>query len=85
MNAAWKEQDRRPPETTENDGIVVWDHKGIVVRWPDGHSSRFSWSALRQACQCDECHTFEREPATRRKKVSQKLPHSGEERRRALH
>lgn len=46
----WKEA--RPEE-----GIVVWDQKGLVVLWPDGHCSRFSWLALRQACSCSECQS----------------------------
>jgi hypothetical protein len=39
----------------EREGIVVWDQKGLVVLWPDGHCSRFPWDALRQACPCAEC------------------------------
>ncbi|MBI3303188.1 MAG: DUF971 domain-containing protein [Deltaproteobacteria bacterium] len=39
----------------EREGIVVWDQKGLVVLWPDGHCSRFSWDVLRQACLCAEC------------------------------
>jgi DUF971 family protein len=42
---------------SEREGIVVWDQKGLVVLWPDGHCSRFPWSALRQACPCAECRT----------------------------
>jgi DUF971 family protein len=37
------------------EGIVVWDQKGLVVLWPDGHCGRFSWLALRQTCPCREC------------------------------
>ncbi len=40
----------------KHEGIVVWDQKGLVVLWPDGHCSRFSWDALRQACLCPTCH-----------------------------
>ncbi len=40
---------------SEHEGMVVWDQKGLVVLWPDGHCSRFSWVALRQACLCAEC------------------------------
>lgn len=39
----------------EREGIVVWDQKGLVVLWPDGHCSHFAWEMLRQACQCLEC------------------------------
>ena len=41
----------------EREGIVVWDQNGVVVLWPDGHCSRFSWEMLRQSCQCAECQT----------------------------
>ena len=41
----------------QQEGIVVWDQKGLVVLWPDGHCGRFSWLALRQACPCIECQT----------------------------
>jgi DUF971 family protein len=46
-----------PQSTTdqEQEGIVVWDYKGIVVVWPDGHGSRFSWAVLRQVCPCPVC------------------------------
>jgi hypothetical protein len=40
----------------KREGLVVWDQKGLVVLWPDGHCSRFPWAALRQACPCAECH-----------------------------
>jgi DUF971 family protein len=49
---------------TEQDGIVVWDRKGVVVVWPDGHRSRVPWAALRAACQCAECRA-QRESAAR--------------------
>lgn len=39
----------------EREGIVVWDQKGLVVVWPDGHCSRFLWSMLRHSCPCPEC------------------------------
>jgi DUF971 family protein len=42
-------------EGHEPDGVVVWDQKGIVVVWADGHRSRFSWEMLRRACPCAEC------------------------------
>jgi DUF971 family protein len=37
------------------EGIIVWDHKGVVIMWSEGHSSRFSWSTLRSLCACAEC------------------------------
>lgn len=37
------------------DGFVAWDHKGLVVRWTDGHCSYFPWTSLRQCCPCSEC------------------------------
>ncbi len=37
------------------EGIVVWDQQGLVVVWPDGHSTRLSWATIRHACQCAEC------------------------------
>jgi DUF971 family protein len=45
----------------EREGIVVWDQKGLVVLWPDGHRGRFSWAMLRQACQCPECQKRKKE------------------------
>lgn len=45
----------------ESDGIVMWDHMGLVVVWPDGHRSRFSWAGLRQMCCCAECHHLEQQ------------------------
>lgn len=39
----------------KREGIVVWDQQGLVVVWPDGHCSRYSWTALRQGCSCSEC------------------------------
>lgn len=35
--------------------IIVGDQHGIVIAWPDKHTSRFLWSDLRQACPCVEC------------------------------
>lgn len=46
----------------EREGLVVWDHTGLVVLWPDGHRHRFSWTALRQACLCAECGQQRGEP-----------------------
>jgi len=40
---------------SEHEGMIVWDQRGLVVMWPDGHRSRLSWTALRAACQCAEC------------------------------
>lgn len=48
----------------EREGIVVWDQKGLVVLWPDGHCSRFPWDALRQACACAECCARRKEQQT---------------------
>lgn len=39
----------------ERDSVVAWDHNGLVVRWTDGHCSRFPWTTLRQLCPCSEC------------------------------
>jgi DUF971 family protein len=39
--------------------IFVWDCKGVVIIWADGHRSRFTWSALRVECPCAECTTSE--------------------------
>jgi len=47
----------------EREGLVVWNHKGVVVVWPDGHRSRFSWAVLRQACPCPECRKQRAEQA----------------------
>ena len=46
-----------PPRnlTTETEGIVVSDDKGLVILWPDGHCSRFVWPLLRHACPCEKC------------------------------
>lgn len=49
----------------EREGLVVWDHTGLVVLWPDGHRHRFSWSTLRHACLCTEC-SQQREKSTGR-------------------
>jgi Gamma-butyrobetaine hydroxylase-like, N-terminal len=35
--------------------IVVGDQHGIVIAWPDKHTSRFLWADLRQACPCVKC------------------------------
>lgn len=41
---------------TQHQGFIVWDHQGIVVRWPDGSSHRFSWETLHHISQCEACH-----------------------------
>jgi len=58
-------------EEREPDGVVVWDQKGIVVVWSNGHRSRFSWEALRRACPCAEC----REQAARQEVAPQHGSH----------
>jgi len=51
-----KQQESHVPNTGINrDGMLVWDHKGVVVVWPDGHRSRLPWAVLRAVCQCAEC------------------------------
>ncbi|MGE0680503.1 MAG: gamma-butyrobetaine hydroxylase-like domain-containing protein [Candidatus Binatia bacterium] len=35
--------------------MIVGDQHGIVIAWPDKHTSRFLWSDLRHACPCGEC------------------------------
>lgn len=52
------------------EGLVVWDQKGLVVLWPDGHCSRFPWTALRQACLCPECRKQREEEETNSKGLS---------------
>lgn len=46
----------------EREGTVVWDQRGIVVVWPEGHSSRFSWETLQHLSHCTECHTHNPQP-----------------------
>ena len=55
MHALRHEDHPQNTQGAEREGIVVWDQKGLVVLWPDGHCSRFPWAALRQACPCTEC------------------------------
>jgi DUF971 family protein len=51
-----KQQESPVPNTTPNEeGMLVWDQKGVVVAWPDGHCSRLPWAVLRAVCQCAEC------------------------------
>ena len=44
------------------DGIIVWDRKGLVIMWQDGHRSRFFWQELRNNCVCHDCQP--RKPPT---------------------
>ena len=46
---------RAKKEETQQEGLVAWDQKGLVVRWPDGHCSRFLWAMLRHSCLCPKC------------------------------
>jgi len=39
----------------KDEPIVVADQHGVVVSWPDKHTSRFFWADLRQACPCEQC------------------------------
>ena len=39
----------------QSEGIVVWDHRGVVVVWPSGQSKRFSWETLQHLSLCPEC------------------------------
>jgi len=39
----------------DNNGIVVWDQRGLVVMWPDRSANRFSWETLRHISLCAEC------------------------------
>jgi DUF971 family protein len=52
------------------DGVVVWDQKGIVVAWADGHRSRFPWDFLRRSCLCPDCleQNIRQDAAPRRRK-----------------
>lgn len=45
-------------------GFVVWDRHGLVVRWPDGASQRFSWEALRHSSLCEACREQNQQHAT---------------------
>lgn len=59
MRAAQSEQYRNLDfrGKANHDGIIVWDQKGVVIMWQDGHRSRFSWQALRGNCTCTECQS----------------------------
>lgn len=47
---------KTPTNTKDREGIVVWDQRGVVVVWPDGHSSRFSWEILQHLSLCTDCY-----------------------------
>ena len=49
------EQQQIPQPDRIHEGFVVWDQRGLVVRWADGASRRFSWEALRHLNSCPEC------------------------------
>lgn len=49
----------RPQIKANQDGIIVWDQKGLVVMWQDGHRSRFFWQELRANCPCKDCQSHE--------------------------
>ena len=46
-----------PQREKEQQGVVVWDQRGLVVRWSDGHSQRFSWDTLRHISLCTACES----------------------------
>jgi len=48
-------RDNETSGKVNQEAIIVWDQKGIVVMWQDGHRSRFSWQALRANCACGDC------------------------------
>jgi DUF971 family protein len=48
----------------EQQGFVVWDQQGLVVRWPDGYSSRLSWETLRHVSLCEACHEQSHQPSS---------------------
>jgi DUF971 family protein len=64
MDTAVQEDYSPGGKEPEREGIVVWDQKGLVVLWPDGHCSRFPWDALRRACPCAECRAQREEQQT---------------------
>lgn len=49
------EQQQVPQQNSIHEGFVVWDQRGLVVRWADGASRRFSWEALRHINGCPAC------------------------------
>jgi DUF971 family protein len=56
-----------PPEATEPKRVRVnkTEGTGMEIEWKDGHSSRWSFPWLRDACPCATCHE-ERETEGRR-------------------
>ena len=48
---------------TQQQGFIVWDQQGIVVRWADGSSHRFSWETLHHISLCEACHKQSRQHA----------------------
>ncbi|MBI3757739.1 MAG: DUF971 domain-containing protein [Deltaproteobacteria bacterium] len=85
MNTQLPEHDLHIKKETEREGIMVWDQKGLVVLWPDGHCSRFSWAMLRQACFCAECRTHSEKQAAEMGNFSTGTPKPKEEQGRQLH
>jgi len=67
MHALPQENHSQSINESEPEGLVVWDQRGLVVLWPDGHCSRFPWAALRQACLCAECRKQHEEQKADRK------------------
>jgi DUF971 family protein len=49
------EKQQAPQPDSVHEGFVVWDQHGLVVRWADGASRRFSWEALRHLNGCPAC------------------------------
>jgi DUF971 family protein len=74
METSTQKDSSQEGKDPEREGIVVWDQKGLVVLWPDGHCSRFPWDALRQACACAECCAQRKEQQS----VAEGLPVSRE-------
>ena len=85
MNLQSREHDLYSKKETEREGIVVWDQKGLVVLWPDGHCSRFPWTMLRQACLCAECRTRREEQTGSTESLSESAGSSVEAPARQLH
>ena len=85
MNLGSREHDPYGKKETEREGIVVWDQKGLVVLWPDGHCSRFSWTMLRQACLCAECRTRREEQTESTESLSTDTRESIEQPGQRLH
>jgi DUF971 family protein len=79
MNPRLQEPALHNKEDATREGIVVWDQKGLVVRWPDGHCSRFLWEVLRQVCLCAECRTSRTEQTASAESFSMDIRASREE------